>query len=154
MNRFIVALTAALACAIGVQAQEQETRTKTEIKGPQGQMVTYTGCVQGGTEARTFVLDKVVPVSRTTEEVGTSGTVVKTETRYMLVPDEKVELVQHVGHKVEVTGMLIPAGDTKKETKIEREHGEDTKITEKTKGESDLPRFHVISVKQLAESCQ
>jgi hypothetical protein len=153
MNRFIVALTAALACAMAVQAQEQ--KTKTEVKGPGSQIVTYTGCVQGGTEARTFILDKVVPVSRTTEEVGTSGTVVKTETRYMLVPDEKVELVQQVGHKVEVTGMLIPAGgETKRETKIEREHGEDTKITEKTKGDNDLPQFKVISVKQLAESCQ
>ena len=52
MSRFIIALTAALACATVAQAQEaqtQETRTKTEVKG--GQMVSYTGCVQSGSEA-------------------------------------------------------------------------------------------------------
>jgi hypothetical protein len=156
MSRFIIALTAALACATVAQAQTQETRTKTEVKG--GQIVTYTGCVQSGSEERSFILDKVVPITRTTttEEVGTSGTVTRTETRYMLVPDQQVQLVEHVGHKVEVTGILTPAGEkeTKTKTEIEREHGKDTKITEKTKGDGDLPRFRVVSIKPLGESCQ
>jgi len=156
MSRFIIALTAAVACATAAQAQQQETRTKTEVKG--AQMVSYTGCVQGGSEERTFILDKVAPITRTTttEEVGTSGTVTRTETRYMLVPDQTVQLVEHVGHKVEVTGILTPAGskETKTKTEIEREHGKDTKITEKTKGDHDLPQFRVVSVKPLGESCQ
>jgi hypothetical protein len=156
MSRFIIALTAALACAAAVQAQQQETRTKTEVKG--AQMVSYTGCVQGGSEERTFILDKAAPITRTTttEEVGTSGTVTRTETRYVLVPDQTVQLVEHVGHKVEVTGILTPVGskETKTKTEIEREHGKDTTITQKTKGDGDLPRFRVVSVKSLGESCQ
>jgi hypothetical protein len=159
MSRFIIALTAALACATVAQAQEaqtQETRTKTEVKG--GQMVSYTGCVQSGSEERSFILDKVVPITRTTttEEVGTSGTITRTVTRYVLVPDQQIQLVEHVGHKVEVTGILTPAGtkETKTKTEIEREHGKDTTITEKTKGDGDMPRFRVVSIKPLGESCQ
>jgi hypothetical protein len=71
------------------------------------------------------------------------------------VPGEKVELKSHVGHKVEVTGIAIPAGDSKTEsrTKIEREGAPDTKIKEKSKSENDRPQLRVISVKQLQEPC-
>ena len=47
--------------------------------------------------------------------------------------------------------VLMPAGDSKTKTKIEREHGPDTKIT--TKVDNDKPRFQVMSVKELAEPC-
>jgi hypothetical protein len=84
--------------------------------------------------------------------VGTSGTVTKTDTTtYMLVPGERVEIQSHVGHKVEVTGMMMPASKTRTETKVENEHGSDTTIREKT--EHNMPEFRVISIKQLAESC-
>ena len=154
MSRFIVALTIALPCALALTVQAQETRSKTEIKGP-AHTVTYTGCIQNGTEARTYILDKAVPVSRTTSErTGTSGVVTTTTTTYVLVPEEKVELVTHLGHKVEVTGVLIPAGKkVETKTEIEREHGKDTKITEKSKG-GNLPQFRVTSIKQLAEACE
>jgi hypothetical protein len=62
-----------------------------------------------------------------------------------------VELQERVGHKVEVTGVMIPAGEAKVTTKVESEHGKDTRITEKT--DSHIPRFRVISVRQLADSC-
>jgi hypothetical protein len=153
MNRFITALGVALACAFALNVQAQETRSKTEVKG--ANTVTYTGCIENGTEARTFILDKAVPISRTTrsEGVGTSGAVTSTTTTYALVPDEKVELVTHVGHKVEVTGVMVPAGQkVETKTKVEREHGEDAKIKEKSK--SDLPQFRVTSIKQLAERCE
>src|SRR2546427_10965063 len=90
MNRFIVTVTVALTCASGL-AIAQETKTKTEVKGGKAQTITYTGCVQTGTEAQTYILDHVVPISRTTittDEVGTSG--VSTTTRYALVTGEKV----------------------------------------------------------------
>ncbi len=155
MSRNILGMTAALACALGLAAHAQET--KTEIKGA-GQQVTYTGCVQNGAAAQSYILDKVVPVSRTrtTEEVGTSGVVTETTTRYELVPDEKVTLNEQLGHKVEVTGLLIPAGVSKTEskTKIETESGKDSTIRERSKTNSDLPQFHVMSVRQLAERCE
>ena len=77
-----------------------------------------------------------------------------TTTTYALVPDQKVELVKHLGHKVEVTGILIPAGKkVETKTEIEREHGKDTKITEKSK-DGNLPQFRVTSIKHLAETCE
>ena len=100
-------------------ANAQETRTKTEVKSSGGdpQVVTYTGCVQTGTQAKTYVLDKVVPVTKTTTtETPTSSTTTQS-TSYVLVPGgESVTVQEHVGQKVEVTGMLIPGGNTRTET--------------------------------------
>jgi len=156
MRRFIASCTVALGCALAVTISAQETtvKSKTKMKGGDIKTVTYTGCVQTGTETKTYVLDHVVPVSRTTRTEGTSGTV-STTTTYMLIPGEKVELQTHVGHKVEVTGMLIPAGDVKSttKTKIDREDAKDIKIQEKAKIDNATPQFRVISVKHLSESC-
>ena len=150
--RFATSFAAALVCAtIAVNAQDTTVKTKTKTEGDQAKMMTYTGCVGAGTETRTYVLDKVVPVTTTKEVAGTGGAVSVTSTSYILVPGEKVTLQQYVGHKVEVTGMMVPAGDSKTKTKIERENAPDTKIT--TKVDNDKPHFQVMSVKQLAEPC-
>jgi len=71
------------------------------------------------------------------------------------VPAEKVELQQHVNHKVEVTGLMIPAGDSKTETKtkVEREGAPDTTTKETVKSENAMPQFRVISIKSVAENC-
>src|SRR4029078_10011774 len=111
MSRMFASFAIALGCAVALHAQGTTTTTTTEVKGNDAKTVTYSGCMQTGTEPRSFVLAKVVPVGKTTE-VGTSGTTT-TSTTYMLVPAEKVELQQHVNHKVEVTGVMIPAGDSK-----------------------------------------
>jgi co-chaperonin GroES (HSP10) len=156
MSRWIASLTTALACAAALHAQETTTRTKVEVKGDEAKTVTYSGCLQTSPETRSFILAKVVPVGRTTTtEVGTAGTTTTTTTTYALVPGEKVEFQQHVGHKVEVTGMMVPAGDSKTETKtkIEREDAPDITIKEKTKSDDAMAQFRVISIKQLAESC-
>ena len=112
MRRFITSFAFALGCTALI-ANAQETRTKTEIKssGGQPQVVTYTGCVQTGTQAKTYVLDKVVPVTKTTTtETPTSSTTTQS-TSYVLVPGgESVTVQEHVGQKVEVTGMLVPGG--------------------------------------------
>jgi hypothetical protein len=156
--RFVGTLTVAVGCAlaIAINAQDSAVKTKTEVKGDSGKMVTYSGCVRTGTEERSFVLDKVVPIGQTTD-VTTSGSVTTTTTRtsYLLVPGETVTLQQFVGHKVEVTGVMVPAGESKTETKtkIEREHAPDVTIKEKSKSDSDLPQFRVTSVKHLADSC-
>jgi hypothetical protein len=152
--RFVTSLATALFCAtLAVHAQETTTtKTKTKVENDKGKTVTYTGCVQSGTEARTFVLNKVVPVTtQSTQPTGTGGTITTTQTEYVLVPGETVTLQQHVGHKVQVTGVMIPEGKSETRTKIEREHGADTTIKEKT--ESDRPHLRVISVKELPEPC-
>ncbi len=59
-----------------------------------------------------------------------------------------------VGHKVEVTGVLI-SGDTKTETKtkIEREGEKDMTVKEKTKTDNAMPQLRVTSIKHLADTC-
>ena len=152
--RFATSFAAALVCAsFAVHAQESTVKTKTKIEGDKAKMVSYTGCVATGTEARTFVLDKVVPVTttKTTGVAGTVGSITTTSTSYVLVPGETVTLQQHVGKKVEVTGMLVPEGEIKTKTEVKREGAPDTKTTTKT--ESNRPQFRVMSVKELNEPC-
>jgi len=159
MTRSIAALAVALGCScvIGLSAQDTKTTTETKTEGAKAQSVTYTGCMQTGTETKSVILAKVQPVGSSTETaVGTSGVTQTTTTTYALVPEEKVDLQTHVGHKVEVTGMMIPAGDskTKTETKIEREGAPDTKSKETVKSDNALPQFRVVSIKDTNESCQ
>lgn len=152
MRRYALALSMALGIAMAAHAQETTTRTTTKTEGDKAKTVTYTGCLQT-TETKSYVLDKVVPVGQTTT-VGPTGTAYSTTT-YALVPGERVEFQQLVGHKVEVTGMLIPAGESKTETKtkIEREGAPDTNIREKTKSDRAMPQFQVTSIRHLADSC-
>lgn len=158
MKRFVGSVAVALACAFAVathaqvaQGPDQTTKTKTEIKGDV-KTVTYTGCLETGTETKTFVLNKVVPVTttRTTEVAGTAGSVTTTSTSYMLVPGPTVELQTHIGKKVEVTGIVIPGGKVESTTKIEREDAPDAKIKSKSE---NLPQFRVVSIKELSEPC-
>ena len=156
MKRSFFAVMFALGCSVAlVNAQDTKTTTVTKVDGNAAQTVTYTGCVQTGTETKTFILNKVVPVSRSTTTVGTSGSTTTTTTTYALVPDQKVELETHVGHKVEVTGMMIPAGDSKvtTTTKVDRDDAPDSKTKETVKTDNAIPQFRVLAVKNLAESC-
>ena len=154
----IPATTCAVALALGLTVSAQDTTVKTTTKSSGGDVktVSYTGCVGAGTETKTYVLNKVVPVTRTTETIGTSGRTVIETTSYMLVPGETVEIQKVMGHKVEVTGNLIPAGDTKTETttKIERDDAKDSTVKETVKTENAMAQFRVISIKDLAERCE
>ncbi len=153
MRRYVTTLILACGCAslLVTTPLAQTSESKTKVKAEDGKTVTYTGCVQTGTETRSFILNNVIPISKT-ETTGTSGTV-STTTTYALVPEGKVDLQEQVGHKVEVTGVLIPAG--KGETKYKTE----TKAKgakEETKGEVErgaVPQLKVVSVRPLAERC-
>src|SRR5215213_10254446 len=148
--------TAALMLGLTVNAQDTKVTTTTKSSGGEAQTVSYTGCVGGGTETKTYVLNNVVPVTRTTETIGTTGASTVTETRYMLVPSDTVTIQEHVGHKVQVTGSLIPGGDSKTQTKtkIDREDGPDSTVKSKTKSDDGAPQFRVTAIKDLAERCQ
>ncbi len=154
--RFVASVTVALMVAFAAAMQAQEVKSTTKISGDNVKAVTYTGCLQSGTEARSFILDKVVPVGQSTKtEVGTAGEITKTTiTTYALVPGERVEFQPMVGHKVEVTGVLV-SGDSKTETKtkVEREGEKDVTTKEKSKTENALPQLRVTSIKHLADSC-
>ena len=93
-------------------AQDSTIKTKTKVEGDDAQTVTYTGCVRTGTQTQSYVLNNVVPVSKSTE-VSANAAGMPTETTsttYALVPGDTVQITEYVGHKVEVTGMLVPKG--------------------------------------------
>jgi len=156
MRRFITSLTFALGCtALVVSAQETKTKTEVKSSGGSPQVVSYTGCVQTGTEAKTYVLDKVVPVTKTTTtETPTSSTTTQS-TSYVLVPGgETVTVQEHVGHKVEVTGVLVPGGNTRTETETHtnREDAPDSKARTRVETKNAMPEFKVTSIKDIG-SC-
>ena len=150
MRRMLTTAVVVFGCMSMLQAQSQTTESKTKIKTEDAKTMTFSGCVQTGTETRSYILQNVVPIRTTTEVTGTGGTL--TTTSYALVP-EKVELQEHVGHKVEVTGVIIPAGkgDAKIETKTKTGGTEEKTKTEIDKG--PVPQLRVISVKTLADRC-
>lgn len=131
-----------------VTAADDQTKIKTE----HAKEMTFTGCLQTGTEAKTYILDKVVAVKTTTEVVGTAGGAM-TVTKYELVPSEKIELQEHVGHKVEVTGVAIPAGEGDAKIKTQTKLPGSEEKTEAKIAKGATPQFRVISIKQLAETC-
>jgi len=154
MRRIISSVAFALvATALAANAQETSVKSKTKSSGGDAKKVTYVGCVQPGTEASTFMLNRVAPVSQTKTTDLTTGES-STTTTYKLVPGQ-VEVQSHVGHKVEVTGMMIPAGNvkTETETKIDRKDAKDTKITEHTETKNAPAQFQVTSIKDLGEPC-
>ena len=163
MKRFLgmSAAAAGFALMLGLHAaaQQQQPPTttsaddqQTKIKAEHAQTTTFTGCLQTGTEAKTYILDKVVAVKTTTEVVGTAGGAM-TVTKYELVPSEKIELQEHVGHKVEVTGVAIPAGEGDAKIKTQTKLPGSEEKTEAKIAKGATPQFRVISIKQLAETC-
>ena len=155
MRRVITSCSMALICAVALQAQETKTTTKVETEGGEAKTVTYSGCVQSGADTKSFVLAKAMPVAKTTTEVGTSGTT-STTTTYSLIAAETIQLQPQVGHQVEITGVMMPAGDSKiqTETKVEREGAPDSKSTETVKSDNAMPQFRVVSVKEIAATCK
>ena len=149
-NLIMLILAVGSASMLEVATHAQTSESKTKVKADHGKTVTYTGCVQTGTETRTYILQNVLPVERT-ETTGTAGTM--TTTTYALLPERTVELQEQVGHKVEVTGVLIPAGkgETKYKAKTKTKGSE-----EETKGEvarGPMPQLKVVAVRPLAQSC-
>jgi len=63
MRRFIVSTTVALGCAftVAIHAQDTTMKSKTKVSGGDAKVVTYTGCVQTGTETESYILEKAVP---------------------------------------------------------------------------------------------
>lgn len=155
MRRFITSFAFALGCtAVALNAQETRTKTETRSSGGQPQTVTYSGCVQTGTQAKTYVLDKVVPVTKTTTTETPTSSTTTSSTSYVLVPGgDSVTVQEHVGQKVEVTGMLIPGGNTRSETttRTDREDAPDSKTRTRVENKNAMPEFRVTSIKPIGQ---
>jgi hypothetical protein len=151
MMRFILGI--ALAAFVGATASAQvETKTTdTKVKVKDGKDVQMTGCVEVTSGPAAYMLTNALMN-------GKNGTAVH---NYYLVGDTG-GLKSHVGHMMEIKGKVSDRGDAKievkTETKIDREHADDTKTERKTEIKGDLagaplPFLDVSSVKMLRASC-
>ena len=188
MKKLIPACAIAVALGASVAAQDSTVKTKTKVEADDAHTVVMRGCLMqagpmftlaGATatkgddlEIRSKVKtdvdrDETEVKSKTSAKiddadhaVGTSGAVMA----YELTPRAGVDLAAHVGHQVEITGvMLDPAkGDDDAEVKIKErttvkaDDAPDGKVETKTK--ADLPRgaharLTVLSVSPLSGSC-
>lgn len=125
MNRLLPPFGVALLAAATVGAQSTSSAPQTGAKVPSATL-TVTGCLRAGSEAGTFVLASSTPVSaaadtntaghhESPESKGTrparapaESTVVAGETLRLAGTVAKVNLADHVGHTVTVTGMIAP----------------------------------------------
>jgi hypothetical protein len=189
MRVLIPACAVAIALGAAAHAQDSTVRSTTTVKGDDARTVVMTGCLtrsagsymlSGATAAagedltvkskvKTDVDDDDTTVKSTTraevdrdddKAVGTSGTI----RTYMLDPRTGVNLAAHVGHKVEIAGVMPDPskGDDdaevtiKEETKVENDDAPDTRVQTRTKAElprGTHPHLSVISVKPVSGSC-
>lgn len=174
MTRSFTATFMAVAFAAGLSAQtpypqtEKQQPDKKATDTRTSKTVTISGCLREGDEPNTYVLTNVdasaLPPQRGTtpsETAGTAGAAPAATTTVRLIGSSDINLKPHVGHKVEVTGMLVPqgegaakrptgtAGSTPTETTSDttaRERGKD-------KGAAGELRLNVRSLKHVSETC-
>jgi len=151
-----------LAMTVAAGAQVKPKKADDKIAK---QPVTLTGCVTAGTAHNTYML---TDVQRTDVAVGTSGAPDTAAVYWLNQPDK---FKSHVGHKVEIVGML---DDDVDKTKVKTKDGKVELKTERTKkvevpegsaaaasataaapGEIKVPSFKVKvqSVRLLADTC-
>jgi hypothetical protein len=145
MRRFTSALclTAGMLWAVGAAAQYPQGQTgKPQGASPADKTVTVIGCLEPGT-ANSFVLNVVDesagkgPRPESGQPTGTTGMAAAGQ-RLELVVGGRADIRAHVGHKVEITGMMVPQGVARG-----RETGQP----------AALMRFNVRGIKHLADTC-
>ena len=189
MRALVPACALAVAMAVSANAQDSTVTSKTKVNADDARTVVMTGCLTqtgatymlaGATavtgedltvksKVKTDVDKDETEVSARTQAeidhadddaVGTSGAT----TMYQLDPRAGVNLAAHVGHKVQISGvMLDPAkGDDdaevtiREDTRVKNDDAPDARVRTKTKAE--LPRgaharLSVVSVKPMSGSC-
>lgn len=175
MRRAIPAcLLACCFAAVTLSAQDTKIKSEQKIKADDGgKVVTLKGCLSGSSP--TFTLDHASSVAVASAEkkshhdeakldaddatIGTTGS----SSEYMLSPREGVDLASHIGHMVQVTGVLVPAGRSgdvdvkvKDRTKVDREDAPDSKVKSRSKAEipkGAVPQLAVTSVRMLSTMC-
>ena len=189
MRALVPACALAVAMAVSANAQDSTVTSKTKVNADDARTVVMTGCLTqtgatymlaGATavtgedltvksKVKTDVDKDETEVSARTQAeidhddddpVGTSGAT----TMYQLDPRAGVNLAAHVGHKVQISGvMLDPAkGDDdaevtiREDTRVKNDDAPDARVRTKTK--TELPRgaharLSVVSVKPMSGSC-
>ena len=138
---FVVALAAlsmALTASVDARQEKIPERQKSSVAGPEG--TTITGCVARGTAANTYTLTEEKKNESATAAAGAPAAP-------LMLAGTDVDLSEHVGHSVEVTGSWANTDAPTGTAGTERPAAADaSKKTAKT--------FTVKSVKMVAATCR
>jgi hypothetical protein len=128
MRKTFMTLFLLLACsavlAAQSQGQPQSYQPATSSSAQMEKSVTLTGCLAAGKDPGTFVLRSVTKsgMNQGQSSQNKSGAkpseLAKTEPSYALIPEGKVDLKSHLGHKVEVTGMIAESSKSNTSTEM------------------------------------
>lgn len=102
-----------------------------------------TGCIVAGTDGRFTFTESVTPTSPATAG-DSSVTAAPSTSSWMLMANTDVDLSKYAGKKVELTGSSDHKGGMS---------ADKTQSTTRSSNATTGPRFHVKSVKVLAETC-
>jgi len=139
LTAVLLPLTICLALVVYAQTQRNSMGSASQ---EENRSMTLTGCLQAGSEPNTYTLSNV-SMSRSRSS-GAPNEMARTETSYKLIPEGNVNLKDHVGHKVEITG--TPA-------KEESSMGTSTSSSGEYSGTSSSPELKVSSIRHIAKTC-
>jgi hypothetical protein len=141
----------------GVSAQYPEQKPAEKSKS--AQTVTIAGCVREGDTPNSFVLANVdasalaAPGATGTAGAPPAGSPSTAMTTVQLVSSADIDLKKHVGHKVEISGTIAPAGAAGT-SGTPSTPPSDTTAREADKDKSkQAHKLTVRSVKHVSESC-
>ncbi len=104
--------------------------------GERSKNMKITGCLQAGSEPNTYVLNNAnMSRSRSSR---TPSEMARAETSYKLIPEDSVDLKDHVGHKVEVTGTL---------------ENQESSMEHSSPSANETPELKVSSIRHISPTC-
>ena len=160
MKHTLMGTGLALTFAVGLAAQAPATpagqdQPKAGQSASAEKSVTVKGCLRAGDQAGTFVLANASTAMETTGTAGTAAApaaaapAIKNQTLRLIGAPAGVSLKDHVGHTVEVTGMIAPQG-AKSSTPAGTSG---TPAAGAGAAASDGPSLNVKSVKHVDPKC-
>jgi hypothetical protein len=106
---------------------------------------TAIGCVSAGVDGRTFTFtESATPTAPSTDRDPSVAAPPIPATSWILMARSDIDLTKYVGKKVELTGTPDSKGGTS---------GYNSESSTRSSKATEGPRFHVKSVKVLAETC-
>ncbi len=156
--RTATACAVAALAAVTLNAQNAATRQGAPTKTKNGEVVTVTGCVTGGTQSGTYVLTALPGPLTTGMARATSGT--PPTVTYQLSGNTG-DLQPLVGHRVEVTGTTSDKAkaDVKTHTESEKTEkpanpqGKTPKVETSAKANIEARQLNVKTLKAVEGAC-
>src|SRR5262245_29681657 len=150
----VVAASAQSVRAISSSVQDKMGRDKMELMD-----TSHTGCVESGDEPRQYVLthltrakDHMGQEAMSKDSMGNGSM----DTTRLIISSQSIDLGEHVGHKVTVTGTAADAPDAmgkdsmRKDTMATDSMAKDSMAKDPTRAAA----FRVKTLKMIASSCQ